>query len=80
MSMLRISLFGHIQITHDDWSSEVEVPPLARALFAYLLLKPGDSRLRQTLADLFWRNYGEEQARSCLSTALWYSSGNLSVD
>lgn len=70
VNTLRISLFGHIQIV-DDWSSEVNVPPIARALFAYLLLKRYDSHLRQTLADLFWRNYSEKRARRCLSTTLW---------
>jgi DNA-binding SARP family transcriptional activator len=71
MSTLRISLFGHVHIAHDSCSCELEAPPVAKALFAYLLLERHRFQPRHILANLFWGEISEDRARSCLSTALW---------
>ncbi len=71
MNVLRISLFGYVQMECDSWTSEVKAPPVIQALLAYLLLKRDHYHRREILADLFWSDYDKNRARSCLSTALW---------
>ena len=40
-------------------------------LLAYLVLERSRLHPREVLADLFWGEYDEARARSCLNTALW---------
>ncbi|GIK41282.1 MAG: hypothetical protein BroJett011_51150 [Chloroflexota bacterium] len=71
MSVLQVSLFGSMQIVHHGWSAEMKVTHTVRALLAYLLLQRHRYHPREVLANLFWGEYSETRARSCLSTALW---------
>ncbi len=71
MGILRISLFGTIRVTHDDWSSETRISPKVQTLLAYLLLQGPRAHSREILADLLWSERTPNQARSCLSTTLW---------
>ena len=71
MNTLTIFLFGQVRVRH---AGNTAAQPIARGLyelFAYLLLEPNRLHKREMLADLFWRERDESQARSCLSTALW---------
>ncbi|MCB9076745.1 MAG: hypothetical protein H6631_04085 [Anaerolineaceae bacterium] len=71
MTVLKISLFGTVQISHNDWVSSTKVAPKALALLSYLLLQGHRLHPREVLAQQLWQDYSEKQARSCLSTALW---------
>ena len=71
MGILRISLFGHIHLKHDDWPAEITLPRITQALLGYLLLTPARLYPRELLMDLFWPDYPPHKARSCMSTALW---------
>ena len=71
MTALRICLFGSIRIARADWASELKITRAVQALLAYLLLYRHRIHPREVLANLFWGDHPEEQARSCLSTALW---------
>jgi DNA-binding SARP family transcriptional activator len=71
MPMLRICLFGTVQVSHNDWPTKAKITPKAQALLAYLLLCGPRLHHRDILATLFWREYTEKQARGCLSTTLW---------
>ncbi len=71
MSILRISLFGYVEIAHDDWPADVKIPRIAQALLVYLLLERHRLHPRETLLNLFWGDYNEKKARKCLSTTLW---------
>lgn len=71
MSILRISLFGSVIIAHQGWSAGVKITHTVQALLAYLLLHRHRYHHRDVLVNLFWGDYTEERARSCLSTALW---------
>lgn len=71
MGVLRISLFGEVQVTRSDRLLEVRLTQLTGALLAYLLLHRHRCHPREVLTALFWSEYSEEQARGCLSTALW---------
>jgi DNA-binding SARP family transcriptional activator len=46
-------------------------------LLAFLLLQRHRTHPRATLTDLFWQDVSQDQARSCLSTALWRLRGAL---
>jgi DNA-binding SARP family transcriptional activator len=71
MSVLQIWLFGNVQLTHEAWSAEVKVTHTVQGLLAYLLLQRHRCHPREILTNLFWGDYTEERARSCLSTTLW---------
>lgn len=71
MSALRISLLGGVHIAHTAYAAESKVTRSVQALLAYLLLQGHRSHSRDALAGLFWGEHREDQARSCLSTALW---------
>jgi DNA-binding SARP family transcriptional activator len=72
MATLRILLFGGIQVSHEGThTATVELPRSARLLFSYLLLQPSRAIPREVLAGLVWGDRPDEQARSCLNTALW---------
>lgn len=71
MGMLRIHLFGAVQIIHNSGSPEAQATPKAQALLAYLLLQGPRYHPRERLADIFWGEYAPGRARGCLSTTLW---------
>lgn len=72
MNSLRICLFGSFQVTHPpSVEADSKITRSAKALLAYLLLYRHRIHPRETLAGLFWGDYNDERARSCLSTALW---------
>jgi len=71
MSFLRITLFGCVRVTHNNWLTVVELTREIQALLAYLLLQRHRVHSREVLAELFWGDYGQERARGSLNTALW---------
>lgn len=71
MSVLRISLFGEMRITLDDRPIVTNMTRTTQALLAYLLLLPHHPHSRDVLADIFWGDRNQEQARRCLNTSLW---------
>lgn len=71
MNILHIKLFGHIQISHDNWKTQVNVSRVVQGLLAYLLLQRHRTHTRDALAALFWAEQNEEKAHGCLNTALW---------
>jgi DNA-binding SARP family transcriptional activator len=80
MSTLRIHLLGTMQISIDDLPGEIRLTPVIQGLLAYLLLNFDRPQRRDVLADLFWANYSQEHARSCLNTALWRLRRTLDPD
>lgn len=78
--MLRIHLFGRIRVAFADVPSEVNIPPTAQRILAYLLLQPHRFYQREVLADLCWGDRSEEQARACLNTTLWRLRRSLEPD
>lgn len=71
MRVLRICLFGSMQIVYPGRPAEAKISRTAQKLLAYLVLQRHRSHPREVLIDLFWGDHSEERARSCLSTALW---------
>lgn len=71
MTVLKIFLFGSVRIGYSTEISEIKLTRTSQALLAYLLLHRHRNHPREILASLFWADYSEERARSCLSTALW---------
>jgi DNA-binding SARP family transcriptional activator len=71
MNVLKVRLFGHFQLDHAGHPDTVKVTRIIQGLLAYLLLYRHRSHPREVLAGLFWGDYPEARARSCLSTALW---------
>ncbi len=71
MSLLRVSLFGGIQIAHEG-GPDVETPTRAvQILLAYLLLQRRRTHSRESLLGTFWGDHDEGAARNCLNTTLW---------
>ncbi|MBK6325594.1 MAG: hypothetical protein KA362_04855 [Chloroflexi bacterium] len=75
MARLEIRLLGTMQIIRPD-GRPLRLPPSVQSLFAYILLfqarnQPLQGYRREALANLFWRDQPEKNARRCLSTALW---------
>ncbi|HSM58116.1 MAG TPA: BTAD domain-containing putative transcriptional regulator [Candidatus Sulfomarinibacteraceae bacterium] len=84
MPTLKISLFGNLHISLDG-DRTVELEPATRSMLAYLLLyqyrRPRTARpRRELLANQFWSDYEERQARRCLSTALWRLRRSLEAE
>lgn len=77
IGVLKISLLGGVHVAHAACASESKVSHRVQALLAYLLLHPHRSHARDVLAELFWGEHSQEQARSCLSTTLWRLRGIL---
>jgi DNA-binding SARP family transcriptional activator len=71
MSILHVTLFGGVHVTHDNWSTEVIMTREIQALLAYLLLQRHRQHSREVLADMFWGEYNQTKARRSLNTALW---------
>lgn len=75
MPQIRIRLLGRVQIYHEN-GQQIHLPPIVENLFAYIILSQYRSQFRnglrrELLANLFWENQPEKNARRCLSTALW---------
>jgi DNA-binding SARP family transcriptional activator len=75
LPQIRIRLLGRVQIVHED-GKPVHLPPIVENLFAYIILTQYRNQFsqglrRELLANLFWEDQPERNARRCLSTALW---------
>lgn len=75
MTTLRIRLFGSLQLLRGD-REQVNLTPIARSMFAFLLLyrcrgSNCTGPRRDILTSELWDNFGERDARRCLSTTLW---------
>jgi DNA-binding SARP family transcriptional activator len=71
MGILSIKLLGRVQVSHDDWLTEVRTTRVVEGLLAYLLLQRHRTHSRDVLADLFWGERHQEKASGCLNTTLW---------
>jgi DNA-binding SARP family transcriptional activator len=71
MGILQIRLLGRVQLSHDNWLTEVKTTRVVQGLLAYLLLHRHRTHSREVLADLFWREQDQEKAYGCLNTTLW---------
>ena len=68
--MLQIRLLGQFDVRLDG--KRVIIPTrIAQSLLAYLALTAGTSHRREKLANLFWPDATEEQARTYLRQELW---------
>ncbi len=70
MHSLQVFLFGGSVRVCNDSGEEIRLRPSGQALLAYLLLHRQRTHRRETLADLFWGDQNEKQARHCLSSTL----------
>lgn len=71
MTVLKVCLFGQVQIVHAHQSLPIQLTRASQALLAYLLLQRQRSHPRELLIDLFWNNHDPDRGRNCLNTALW---------
>jgi DNA-binding SARP family transcriptional activator len=71
MDILQIKLFGRVQISCDNWKTELNITHVTQGLLAYLLLQRHRTHTRDSLATLFWGEQDDERARGCLNTTLW---------
>jgi DNA-binding SARP family transcriptional activator len=71
MCTLRIRLLGVVHIRHDGLLAQTKICHQIKGLLAYLLLFRHRFHTREVLTGLFWGDQSEDQARKCLSTALW---------
>ena len=71
MATLQIFLFGNFRIRRADWHEEIQLTRVVQAFFGYLLINRQRVHPREVLADLFWGDRAEEQARNCLNTTIW---------
>jgi len=78
MDVLQIHLFGRVRVVYDD-GAEVKMTPTTQTLLAYLLVQRTFCP-RDVLACLCWGDQPDDQARSCLSTALWRLRRSLETD
>jgi DNA-binding SARP family transcriptional activator len=71
MSNLQIKLFGCVQVTDNNWRTEINLTPDTQALLAYLLLQRHRIHSREVLAGIFWGEHTQEKSHGSLNTALW---------
>jgi DNA-binding SARP family transcriptional activator len=71
MTVLRIQLFGTVQVSHDGRAQDARLIHAVQSLLAWLLLHRRKVHARESIAAIFWGERTESRARSCLSTALW---------
>ncbi|MFL7792789.1 MAG: BTAD domain-containing putative transcriptional regulator [Anaerolineae bacterium] len=69
MGDLRFYLFGGFRMVQGDLP-ETKVARTVQLLLAYLLLHKDRTHSREKLANLFWSDYDQNRARTCLRTAL----------
>jgi DNA-binding SARP family transcriptional activator len=78
--MIRISLFGQLQINPGERDVVRFPPSKEHHLLSYLLLNRERPHSRSVLAGLFWGDNPEAQARKCLRTSLWRLRRALEAD
>lgn len=71
MGLLRVWLLGSVRIAHGDRPPETRICHSVQTLLSYLLIHRQRLHHREVLLGVFWGDYSEDRARSCLSTALW---------
>lgn len=71
MASLSVKLFGCPQVSDSSNGSEIRLPKIVQALFAYLLVERHRPHSREVLAGIFWGDNSQEKARACLNTAVW---------
>lgn len=71
MDMLRVSLFGRLEVRQGEQALPGLEARKAQELFCYLLLYRDRPHPRETLADLLWGNGSAAQSRQYLRKALW---------
>jgi DNA-binding SARP family transcriptional activator/tetratricopeptide (TPR) repeat protein len=69
--ILRIRLFGQLELEWDDTPLAPPRSPGARFLLAFLVTQAGRSFSRDPLAGTFWSDRPDLRARRALSQALW---------
>jgi len=79
MDVLKIQLFGQLQIYRGEQYLDKFPTCKARDLFSYLVLRRQRFHSRTTLADLFCSDSPEEQARKSLRTTLWRLRNSLEL-
>lgn len=75
--MLHIYFFGIIQVFHNGFILPPFITHKALSLFVYLVMNSGKTLEREFLAEMFWPNRSEVQARRSLHTALWHIRKSL---
>ena len=80
MDVLRICLFGTLQIYRGEKCLNKFPTCKTRDLFCYLVLRRQRFHARNTLAGLFWSDSPEEQARKYLRNTLWRLRSSLALD
>ena len=80
MATLQIMLFGSFQITCTDWEDGLQLTRNVQAFLGYLLIHRHRFHPREVLADIFWGDRPEEQARNCLNTMVWRLRRSLESD
>ena len=70
MARLHIALLGGLEIAGGEATAKTSLTRKAKALIAYLALQGARGQSREKLAELFWGNSAEEQARANLRQAL----------
>jgi DNA-binding SARP family transcriptional activator len=71
MGIVQIKLFGRVQVSHDNWITEVKMTRVIQGLLAYLLINRYRTHNRDVLAALYWGEQRQEKARHSVNTALW---------
>jgi DNA-binding SARP family transcriptional activator len=71
MSNLQIKLFGCVQVTDNNWRTEIKLTRDIQALLAYLLIQRHRIHSREVLASIFWGENTQEKSHGSLNTALW---------
>jgi DNA-binding SARP family transcriptional activator len=69
--MLTVNLLGGASFSVDGKVVRSELGPAGRLLACYLFEFPGRAHRRERLADLFWGDLDQDNARSALNTAIW---------
>jgi DNA-binding SARP family transcriptional activator len=69
--VLRILLFGSVEISWGDSPHEIQLTRSVQALLAFLALERHRTHPRDVLAGLFWGEHDQAHARNALNTALW---------
>jgi len=67
-------------MTYGDLPCDGNMSHITQSLLAYLLLKGNRGHPREVLADIFWGDFSERSARSCLRTTLWRLRRQLEPD
>ncbi len=80
MAFLKIFLFGSPRVFRSDREEEIQLTRNVQAFLAFLLLNRHRVHPREVLADLFWGDRSEMQARNCLNTMVWKLRCILEMD